>query len=64
VLRVRRRAEAGDRAAVDRAVEGEEVGLCGYTRALCYSSLAFFFVNIRVLHIKEIGEGELQKALV
>ena len=26
VLRVRHRAEAGDRAAVDRAVEGEEVG--------------------------------------
>jgi hypothetical protein len=38
-------------------------GLCGYTRARCYSSLEFL-VTIEILHIKEIGEGELQKALV
>ena len=35
----------------------------GYTRARCYSSLTFL-VTIGILHIKEIGEGELQKALV
>ena len=33
------------------------------TRARCYSSLKFL-VTIGILHIKEIGEGELQKALV
>jgi hypothetical protein len=40
-----------------------DAGLCGYTRARCYSSLAFL-ATIGILHIKEIGEGELQKALV
>ena len=38
-------------------------GLCEYTRARCYSSLKSI-VTIEILHIKEIGEGELQKALV
>jgi hypothetical protein len=33
------------------------IGLCGYTRARCYSSLKFL-VTIGVLHIKEIGEGQ------
>jgi hypothetical protein len=36
---------------------------CVYTRALCHSSLTFL-ATIWILHIKEIGEGELQKALV
>jgi hypothetical protein len=37
--------------------------LRGYTRARCYSSLQFR-VGIGILHVKEIAEGELQKALV
>jgi hypothetical protein len=45
------------------ALRVEEVGLRGYTRARYYSSPTFL-VTIGILHIKEIGEGELQKALV
>ena len=42
----------------------ERLGLaCVYTRARCHSSL-IFLVAIGILHIKEIGEGQCQKALV
>jgi hypothetical protein len=44
-------------------VGGEGAGLCRYTRVRCYSSLTFL-VTIGILHIKEMGEGQCQKALV
>ena len=35
----------------------QQLGLCGYSRARCYSSLTFL-VTMGILHIKEIGEGQ------
>ena len=51
------------RGAVDRRVARPRENLREYTRARCYSSLTFLVI-IGIIHIKEIGEGELQKALV
>jgi hypothetical protein len=48
---------------VAQRAQGRARGLCGYTRARCYSPL-IFVVTIEILHIKEIGEGQWQKALV
>ena len=43
-----------------RGVERHAEGLCGYTRARCYSSLEFLvdIAFIETLHIEEIGEGK------
>jgi hypothetical protein len=36
---------------------GDQLGLRGYTRARCYSSL-IFLVTVGILYIKENGEGK------